>query len=66
MIKNKHILIYAIYGKQDGIFSQNQLNDLKKIVGKKQFALIDNCSPYSFVDQQCLFLKYIMKWLLNP
>lgn len=58
-IKRKGISIFAVYGKNDGIFSQKQLNDLKNIVGKNNFKLIDNCSHYLFVDQQEEFLKFI-------
>lgn len=58
-IKRKGIPLFAVYGKNDGIFSQKQLNNLTKIVGKKNFKLIDNCSHYLFVDQQDEFLKFI-------
>lgn len=62
-IKAKNISLFAIYGKQDGIFSKKQLDDLKELVGKKRFILIDNCSHYPFVDQQDIFLYYVQKWL---
>ncbi|MFZ4929656.1 alpha/beta hydrolase [Chryseobacterium sp. Mn2064] len=58
-IKKKGTPIFAIYGKNDGIFSEKQLNDLKNIVGKNHFRLIDNCSHYLFVDQQDEFLQFI-------
>lgn len=58
-IRKKGIPIFAVYGKNDGIFSEKQLNDLKNIVGKKNFKLIDNCSHYLFVDQQDDFLQFI-------
>jgi len=58
-IRKKGIPIFAVYGKNDGIFSEKQLNDLKNIVGKKNFILIDNCSHYLFVDQQDDFLQFI-------
>lgn len=58
-IKRKGILIFAVYGKNDGIFSKKQLADLTAIVGKKNFKLIDNCSHYLFVDQQDEFLQFI-------
>lgn len=58
-IRKKGIPIFAVYGKNDGIFSEKQLNDLKNIVGKKSFRLIDNCSHYLFVDQQKDFLQFI-------
>ena len=58
-IRKKGIPIFAVYGKNDGIFSEKQLNDLKSIVGKKNFRLINNCSHYLFVDQQDDFLQFI-------
>lgn len=58
-IKKSGILIFAVYGKNDGIFSAKQLNDMKNIAGKNHFKLIDNCSHYLFVDQQEEFLKFI-------
>ncbi|NIF04581.1 alpha/beta hydrolase [Chryseobacterium sp. Tr-659] len=58
-IMKKKIPVFAIYGKNDGIFSEKQLNDLESIVGKKNFRLIDNCSHYLFVDQQDEFLKFM-------
>ncbi|WP_417940339.1 alpha/beta hydrolase [Flavobacterium sp. RS13.1] len=59
----KQIQLYAIYGQQDQIFSQKQLIDMKKIVGKQNFKLINNCSHYLFVDQQTEFIITIEKWL---
>ncbi|GEJ44674.1 alpha/beta hydrolase [Chryseobacterium sp. ON_d1] len=58
-IRKKGIPIFALYGKNDGIFSEKQLNDLKNTVGKKNFRIIDNCSHYLFVDQQNEFLQFI-------
>lgn len=58
-IKRKGIPMYAVYGQNDGIFSNKQINDLKNIVGKDNFKLIDNCSHYLFVDQQDEFLKFM-------
>ncbi|MDA6072699.1 alpha/beta hydrolase [Flavobacterium sp. AC] len=62
-IKSKGIPIYAIYGKQDGIFSTKQINSIKNLVGENHFSLLDNCSHYLFVDQQNEFLFQIKKWL---
>ncbi|MBB6370642.1 alpha/beta fold hydrolase [Chryseobacterium shigense] len=58
-IRKRGIPIFAVYGKDDGIFSKKQLNDMKNIAGKKHFRLIDNCSHYLFVDQQQEFLDFI-------
>lgn len=60
----KNIPIYAIYGKQDGIFSNSQIKELQKIVGKSDFQILDNCSHYLFVDQQDKFLEFLSRKLL--
>ena len=59
----KQIKLFAIYGNQDQIFSEKQLNDMKKIVKKQNFKIIDNCSHYPFVDQQNEFRNTIEKWI---
>lgn len=58
-IKRKGVSIFAVYGKNDGIFSVEQLSDLKEIVGRKNFRLIDNCSHYLFADQRIEFIRFI-------
>ena len=55
--------LYAIYGQQDRIFSTQQLTDIRRIVDKGNFKIIDNCSHYLFVDQQQAFIENIEKWL---
>jgi proline iminopeptidase len=62
-IKKKQVGLFAIYGKQDKIFSEKQLADMKRIVGENKFYLINNCSHYPFVDQQKVFLDTIEKWM---
>lgn len=65
ILKNlkKKVKLLAIYGKQDQIFSEKQLCDMKKIVNQRNFKIIDNCSHYLFVDQQKEFIKTIENWL---
>lgn len=62
-IKTSGIGLYALYGKQDGIFSEAQLSQLQQLIGPTKFALIDNCSHYPFVDQQQAFLDQIENWM---
>lgn len=62
-IKAKGIPVYAIYGKDDGVFSKDQIISIKTIASKNHFALIENCSHYLFVDQQNEFLLQIKNWL---
>ena len=58
-IKRKGVPIYAVYGEDDGIFSVKQLSDLKKITGRTNFRIIDNCSHYLFADQRTEFIRFI-------
>lgn len=62
-IKASGVLVFAIYGKQDGIFSSVQIKSIKDLVGTNHFALLDNCSHYLFVDQQKKFLSNLKNWL---
>ena len=59
----KQFKVYAIYGKDDRIFGESQFEEIRKIVGRNQFVLIDNCSHYLFVDQQEIFIDNIVNWL---
>lgn len=56
------VRLYAIYGRDDKIFSVKQLNDMKSIVGGKNFSIIENCSHYPFVDKQKIFIETLTSW----
>lgn len=59
----KQLQLFAIYGREDKIFSTKQLSDMEKITTKKHFKMIENCSHYLFVDQQEIFINTIGQWL---
>lgn len=59
----KQVKLFAIYGQQDGIFSNQQMNDIRKTVTGKNFKIIENCSHYLFVDQQHIFIDTVDQWL---
>jgi proline iminopeptidase len=62
-LKHNNMRIYAIYGKQDGIFSAGQINSLRNIVGEAHFNYLDSASHYLFTDRQTAFLNSLEKWL---
>ncbi|MDQ6480851.1 alpha/beta hydrolase [Dyadobacter sp. LHD-138] len=62
-LKKKGIRIYALYGKQDGIFSPSQMTGMKRMTGTQNFKFLDNCSHYLYADQQKTFLNSIEGWL---
>jgi proline iminopeptidase len=55
--------IYALYGKQDGLYSAPQISDLKSLLGNDRVRYLDNCSHTLFIDQQQLFLSAMGLWL---
>ncbi len=61
-VQEKNIPVYAIYGKEDGLFNQTHLDIIKKAVGDANFALIENSSHNVFLDQREEFLKQVKKF----
>lgn len=60
---SKKIDIFALYGKRDGLYSNDQLSNLKRIIGKADLKHLDNCSHTPFIDQQEQFLSSIQNWI---
>ena len=65
-VQEKNIPVYAIYGKEDGLFNQMHFDRIKKSVGDVNYALIENASHDVFIDQREEFLKQIKKFLTPP
>lgn len=55
--------LYGLYGKDDGLFSTQQVSALRKIIGKNKLAYFDDCSHNVFIDQQSQFITSIKQWL---
>lgn len=62
-IQNRKILIYGLYGKEDGLYSIQQIEELQNMVGPDNLKYLDNCSHSVFIDQQDQFLQSINQWL---
>ena len=62
LVKNK-IPIYAIYGKDDGLFSPKQVSNLQNIVGESNLKYFDDCSHAVYIHQQSLFIDALKGWL---
>ncbi|HWV29956.1 MAG TPA: alpha/beta hydrolase [Dyadobacter sp.] len=61
--RSRKLPVYAIYGKQDGLYSKQQVAGLSRITGKSRFVYLDNCSHTCFVDQQAQFIAALKLWL---
>lgn len=62
-LARKQMPLYAIYGKQDGLYSKEQIADLAQITGLSRLVYLDNCSHTCFIDQQAKFIEALKAWL---
>lgn len=61
-LKSKNLKIYALYGKEDELYSKEQVDKLKNILGGDRVNYLDNCSHNVFIDRQEIFLELLDKW----
>jgi len=59
---NKQLPIYGFYGKDDGLYSEKQVDDLRKIIGDENLKYLENCSHNVFIDQQKDFIDQVVLW----
>jgi proline iminopeptidase len=60
----KHkVKIYGLYGKDDGLYSAQQVIDLQDLIGSTNVKYFDNCSHNVFIDQQTQFIDAVTKWI---
>jgi proline iminopeptidase len=62
-LKTKGIKIYGLYGKEDGLYSTDQIMALQQITGDNNLKYLDNCSHSVFVDQQTEFINSLKMWV---
>jgi proline iminopeptidase len=62
-LMNSKTKIYGFYGKEDGLYSPEQVTQLQQIIGNKNLNYINNCSHNVFIDQQSVFIDSMKKWL---
>ena len=62
-LKNEGISIYGLYGKEDGLYSEEQISDLGFIIGKENLKYLTNCSHSVYIDQQKAFIGALVGWL---
>ncbi len=62
-LKKSGIQLFGLYGKEDGLYSNQQVEDLRAIIGKDRLKYLDNCSHNVFIDRQEFFIKSLKDWL---
>jgi proline iminopeptidase len=60
---NKNIKIFGLYGKDDGLFSTEQVIKTQSLLGENNIIYLDNCGHNVFIDQQTKFLEAFVKWI---
>jgi proline iminopeptidase len=58
----KGMKIYALYGKDDGLYSTEQVKFLEDLIGLDNLKYLDNCSHNVFVDCQSEFIDALKNW----
>lgn len=56
--------LYGIYGKEDGLFDEEQIALIRDLTGEpSHFLYLDNCSHGVYMDQQEEFINALVSWL---
>ncbi len=61
----KGVKTYGIYGKEDGLYASEQIQELKQLIGEDRVVYLDNASHSVFIDQQEQFIGLLKQWLLD-
>lgn len=61
-LQKQKVKIYGLYGKDDGLYSSQQVADLQNIIGYDNVKYFDNCSHNVFIDQQEQFIESVISW----
>jgi len=61
--KREGVKFFGIYGSDDGLFDMAQLNNLKTLIGDKNFIIVPDASHNVFIDQREIFLDTFAKYI---
>lgn len=62
-IRQSNTAVFGLYGKDDGLFSKDQIQNIQNLIGENNFEYLQNCSHNPFIDQQDLFIKALKNWI---
>ena len=60
---SKKMKIYGLFGKDDGLYSREQVKELQNLIGSTHLQYFDNCSHNVFIDQQTPFIGALKNWI---
>ncbi len=55
--------VYGLYGREDGLYSEQQVRDLGALIGGSNLRYLERCSHNVFIDQQAAFIRSLKAWL---
>lgn len=61
-LQKQNVKIYGLYGKDDGLYSSQQITDLQSLIGSRNLKYFDSCSHNVFIDQQIQFIDAVTIW----
>lgn len=61
-LQSKKLVIRGLYGKEDGLYSANQIKELQNLLGESNVNYFENCSHNVFVDQNSKFIESLITW----
>lgn len=56
------VVVKGIYGKDDGLYSAEQVAQLQQLLGSEQLLYWDSCSHNVFIDQRSKFITALENW----
>lgn len=62
-LKDMELKLFGLYGKEDGLYSEHQIEELSKLIGNENILYLENCSHNVFIDQQETFINSLSKWI---
>ena len=54
-----------MYGQEDGLYSIDQINTLRKIIDTENVFYWEKCSHNVYLDQPTLFLETVSDWVVK-
>jgi proline iminopeptidase len=61
--KDSGVKFYGIYGKEDGLFSADQVSSISGLLGTEKVKYLDDCSHSVYIDRQDEFILSLNQWL---
>jgi len=55
--------VYGLYGWEDGLYSPQQVEELRRIIGADRLLYLEDCSHNVFIDQQATFISALSRWV---